>query len=108
MDYILNKTDEDLQDCNTQLCPAWTPWEEWSACTLSCMTYDTEPGVRFRERGCFLDMDECIERAGDQQTEVEYCNTHLCNVYSDWSEWSDCSVSCEVNNISLHALCCTL
>ena len=27
---------ESEEDCNTQACPYWTPWSDWTQCTKSC------------------------------------------------------------------------
>lgn len=53
-------SDTQSVSCNSDPCPAtvsgdasWTPWEEWSPCTISCFNATANvTGIRTRERNC--------------------------------------------------------
>ncbi|XP_038064284.1 uncharacterized protein LOC119734796 isoform X2 [Patiria miniata] len=88
----------DLQLCNDDLpCKAdgdWTPWTEWSVCTVTCGEGDTEryrqcsnPRPEFGGLSCEGDADEkkkCLlsECPADTPT------------WESWGEWSQCTVTC--------------
>lgn len=66
----------------------WTEWSEWSECSRQCgggrqqRTRTCEGG--YRSTDC--DGPNVMERA---------CNVHRCKgVWSCWTEWSPCSVTC--------------
>ena len=75
-----------------QTCPEWNPWSEWSPCTKSC-----GGGERARARDCVLPsygrgsnelgcLGEGVER--------EQCSTEVCPVWTEWGDWTPCTVSC--------------
>ena len=41
---------EEMESCNDQGCPGWSPWSEWSNCTEPCGGGFTE-----RERECLIE-----------------------------------------------------
>lgn len=47
--YIHTGESEEERECNTNQCPDWTPWSEWSQCTKSC-----GGGMRTKLRECVL------------------------------------------------------
>ncbi|RUS87810.1 hypothetical protein EGW08_004409 [Elysia chlorotica] len=85
---------EETQDCNIQNCPVngyFTLWSAWGACDVPC-----GGGVQGRNRSCvgpFHGGDDCEGLRLENRT----CNMHHCpidGVFSNWTTWSDCSVSC--------------
>ncbi|XP_078382401.1 uncharacterized protein LOC144665100 [Oculina patagonica] len=88
----------DSRTCNTHHCPVhggYLQWSSWSKCSQSCEGGTqhrnrscTNPRPAYRGRGCSR-----LGLAKDSRT----CNTQRCPVdggYSDWSPWSNCSVTC--------------
>ncbi|XP_072048167.1 A disintegrin and metalloproteinase with thrombospondin motifs adt-1-like [Amphiura filiformis] len=59
------------QDCNTQVCAAWSPWNTWSACTVEC-----GGGDRRRERNC-NSVDSAYTCPGANYDNTD-CNPEAC------------------------------
>lgn len=76
--------------CNQHQCNTWTSWGTWSSCSLSCGT----AGVQSRRRFC--SGPQCAQF---KETEDKSCNQIACpsganNVWSEWTLWSTCSITC--------------
>ena len=76
------------EECSTNDCPIWTEWTNWTECSLSC-----GGGTQQRIRDCVLPKLDELVCDGDRK-EVRSCNTDACPVWTDWTEWTPCSVSC--------------
>lgn len=95
-------------NCNTHECPIhgkYSEWGGWFSCSVTC-----GGGTRSRNRTCTnpppqFGGQEC---SGDSENS-ESCNTENCPIdggYSDWSLWSECTVSCG-GGTSLRERTCT-
>ncbi len=91
--------DEEMAEkCNTQACPFWTEWSEWTQCSATC-----GGGRRSKIRECIVS-EPSNERSGDgeeakslcegEPIAEEDCNTNVCPEWSDWTEWTQCSATC--------------
>ncbi|KAK7100724.1 hypothetical protein V1264_023622 [Littorina saxatilis] len=95
----------ETSECETQHCPVdgvWKPWAEWNVCSKTCGT-----GTRARIRDCegpFYDGANCT----GPWDESENCNTHNCpvdGVIQEWSEWTECTLTCAGGQMSRHREC---
>eukprot|EP00058_Branchiostoma_floridae_P011291 XP_002596779.1 hypothetical protein BRAFLDRAFT_120487 [Branchiostoma floridae] len=96
---------EETQQCDSGVfCPVavhvvdggWSDWSAWSDCSVTCGV-----GTQTRDRSCTNPAPEHggAECYGDTE-EIQQCDSGVfCPVdggWSDWSAWSDCSVTCGV------------
>lgn len=77
---------EDITPCNTQVCPSWTNWQPWSACTETC-----GGGFQRRARYC---MNGAFDACPGEPSEERTCQTDPCPRWTNWTEWSKCSKEC--------------
>ena len=68
-----------------------TNWSEWTTCSRTCGS-----GERTRTRKC---NDQTSSRdknnpCKENLFEREICNSQKCPVYTEWSSWSSCSLTC--------------
>ena len=73
-----------------ELGEAWSTWSEWTSCTGTCSL--TETGIKSRTRTCLDETIGCTADSINSAFEEKIC-TLQCNELSNWSEWSECSVS---------------
>ncbi|XP_052781602.1 SCO-spondin-like isoform X2 [Mya arenaria] len=87
---------QEMDICNTNLCPVngdWGSWGEWTKCSATCNI-----GQHSRNRTCVYDPvapkgAKCLGR--DHM--AGFCNDGYCpqdGVLSEWGTWSACSVTC--------------
>lgn len=88
--------------CDNGVCPVdceLSDWSEWSPCDRSCKT-ESEPGHRKRFRTVVEQGNELGKPCPSNQTSIQQtgtCSLKQCPIdckLSDWTLWSDCSVSC--------------
>eukprot|EP00929_Paragymnodinium_shiwhaense_P046780 TRINITY_DN237_c0_g2_i2.p1 TRINITY_DN237_c0_g2~~TRINITY_DN237_c0_g2_i2.p1 ORF type:complete len:1617 (-),score=410.89 TRINITY_DN237_c0_g2_i2:304-5154(-) len=87
----------DAKPCETDDC-AWSEWSDWDGCTCDCgggMKGRTRRILRFPDKGG----KPCTPM---DKSEVVPCNTQPCTNgkcidgrWGDWSEWGQCSTTCE-------------
>uniref|UniRef100_H2ZII6 Peptidase S1 domain-containing protein n=1 Tax=Ciona savignyi TaxID=51511 RepID=H2ZII6_CIOSA len=77
------------QTCNTEVCGTWQQWSSWSQCSKSC-----NGGTKQSTRQC---NGGVVGQGGcpGTSTKTEDCPSRPCPVWSEWSDFSECSKSCE-------------
>ncbi|XP_053393892.1 SCO-spondin-like isoform X2 [Mercenaria mercenaria] len=96
---------DEQETCNTHECPVdgvWKEWASWSACNVTC-----GGGTRWRSRDCEGPFYGGAECPGHNMS-TEACNTHECpvdGVWTDWTGWEECSVTCGGGNQSRFRNC---
>ncbi|XP_019643716.1 PREDICTED: coadhesin-like [Branchiostoma belcheri] len=99
---------QETRQCNAGSCPVnggWTIWGAWTGCSVTCGV-----GTETRDRTCTNPAPENggAECDGAAQ-ETRSCDTGLsCPVnggWSDWDQWSNCSVTCGVGTETRDRTC---
>ncbi|TRY66981.1 hypothetical protein TCAL_08059, partial [Tigriopus californicus] len=68
----------------------WGDFGPWTECSQTC-----GGGTKSRTRECFLDGEQVDEsQCEGSKTRNLDCNTNLCAVPTQWSDWSTCPVTC--------------
>uniref|UniRef100_A0A915DA13 Apple domain-containing protein n=1 Tax=Ditylenchus dipsaci TaxID=166011 RepID=A0A915DA13_9BILA len=72
------------EPCEIDECNQWSPWTEWSVCSVTC-----GGGEKSRERNCRNGKD-CVGPAKD----TAKCGEEECPRWAAWSAWEACSATC--------------
>ncbi|CAG5111539.1 Oidioi.mRNA.OKI2018_I69.chr2.g5840.t1.cds [Oikopleura dioica] len=88
VDALCPGASEKVDECNSRECPRFDEWSEWKECSQTC-----NGGVRIRDRQCLFG------KPGDngcngEVVDNEKCNTEACKEWSQWSDFSECGVTC--------------
>lgn len=95
---------DEVEPCNTKACATknatcidgtWGKWGSWSSCSADC-----GGGTRTRTRSMGESANSCGEPATGADYETDFCGLDGCEddvdcAFSDWTQWSDCSGSCD-------------
>ena len=85
-------SDDEYNTCNTQECPLWSGWNDWSVCSQSCGR-----GTQFRQRACTNHNNETSGFCKGKKEQIDECILGGCPFWSQWTFWSDCSSTCGTN-----------
>ena len=107
---------ESSEECNTQDCPYWTDWSDWTECSKTCGGGSRSKVFVFQALLSTLkhfrvlpsQIRECkiplALRAAGKNTTVpceggdakvaEACNTEVCPSWTEWTDWTPCTTSC--------------
>ncbi|XP_065656816.1 uncharacterized protein LOC101238762 isoform X3 [Hydra vulgaris] len=83
---------------NVSCAGVWSDWSQWSGCNVSCGI-----GVMNKSRICFNDSNLCVGESYSITT--CFSNVSCAGIWSDWSEWSDCNVSCGIGVMNKSRIC---
>uniref|UniRef100_H2Y3E3 Hemicentin-1 n=1 Tax=Ciona intestinalis TaxID=7719 RepID=H2Y3E3_CIOIN len=90
---------KEKMQCIGNECATWSEWSSWSSCPVSCGV-----ATQSRERSCSLDnepSDECRGHTREEQS----CYGSVCAYWSQWTQWSGCSASCDGGQHSRYRTC---
>ncbi|XP_022783416.1 A disintegrin and metalloproteinase with thrombospondin motifs adt-1-like isoform X1 [Stylophora pistillata] len=89
----------EMMECKGNECSVdggFSEWSEWSTCSVSCGT-----GFQLRQRNCTKPPPAHGGQKCESKdfTEVQNCSAPVCHSkvdggFSEWSNWTTCSVSC--------------
>ncbi|XP_055956211.1 A disintegrin and metalloproteinase with thrombospondin motifs adt-1 [Patella vulgata] len=75
------------RSCSQADCPDWSVWSKWSTCSVTC-----GEGKRERQRKCLNSKLGSNCRGNSKDTTA--CVQAPCPDWTEWSNWSSCSVTC--------------
>jgi hypothetical protein len=78
---------DETADCSPDACPVWTEWTDWTACSASC-----GGGLQTRNRECVL--PKGAAGCSGSPAESRTCSEQDCPVWTAWTPWTQCTVSC--------------
>ncbi|VDN02766.1 unnamed protein product [Thelazia callipaeda] len=90
---------------NTTSAYQWSTWSSWSLCSQTCGT-----GYKQRARSCNGGNQRCSGASSEQVL----CNLPVCDtktgsvaegVWSDWTPWNQCSVTCGIGSQARYRRC---
>ncbi|XP_070504620.1 thrombospondin-2-like [Chironomus tepperi] len=90
------------KSCNEFPCPingGWNSWSVWSECPSCYDVLDSDKPIQRRTRSCDSPTPSYggVHCRGNDVEERE-CEINVCNIdggWSDWTDWSACSTTCE-------------
>jgi hypothetical protein len=83
-------SNNETETCNEEPCPEWTPWTDWSECSVTC-----GGGTQHRARECVRPTVRNGQLTCEGSAfEDRKCNTNQCPQWTEWSPWSECTKSC--------------
>ena len=81
-----------------------SPWKDWNKCSVSC-----GDGTKTRERVCESEGQHGGTMCSDfELVEMGSCSPNPCpvdGVLSDWTDWTDCSVTCGEGSVWRNRTC---
>ncbi|XP_076806101.1 uncharacterized protein LOC143449687 isoform X2 [Clavelina lepadiformis] len=88
------------EECSLGTCVRWSTWASWGPCTVTCGS----GAGRSRSRQCLGDFpDLCNEEVSSESGLCEDLDD--CPRWSIWSQWSGCSMSCDVGTTARSRTC---
>ena len=75
--------------CSKAKCIYWSPWSDYSDCSITCGS-----GIKTRTRECINGRPGDLGCQFGTTVEENGCSKEKCPFWSDWSAYSDCSVTC--------------
>lgn len=78
-----------VAECNDRPCPHWSEWKDAVPCSRSCGA-----GIKQLSRTCVDGVVGEDEQCNGETETFSDCNTQPCPLWSEWSNWRECSTTC--------------